>query len=238
MAPPGSFNDPFDCKIPMNYHLLDTEDKKNEYADAVIARNRLLIDSSQSKSELDRKKLLERLNDLDKLQSEHEELEFSAYNNHFGVFSLSHRWDSILMWSHYADNHRGFVIGYNLEKLKGSDIFAQGGPVSYVDEFPNMDPITDSAKFESSIVQLFSKAKDWQYEEEYRLVNLFYPQIPSNDDRNIKLPIDFIDEVVIGLDINNNDKTSIFAFCQERSISLFKIIKTPFMYSLARERLL
>src|SRR5262249_27556412 len=28
-----------------------------------------------------------------------------------GILSLSERWDSLLMWSHYADSHRGLAIG-------------------------------------------------------------------------------------------------------------------------------
>lgn len=31
----------------------------------------------------------------------------------FGVVSFSKRNDSILMWSHYADSHKGFCIGFH-----------------------------------------------------------------------------------------------------------------------------
>src|SRR3954471_5525958 len=31
-----------------------------------------------------------------------------------GVLSLSERWNSVLMWSHYADNHRGVCIEFDL----------------------------------------------------------------------------------------------------------------------------
>mgnify|MGYP002227506002 FL=1 len=40
------------------------------------------------------------------------------------VGCFSERNDSLLMWSHYADEHRGLCIGYNLHDLiKNYELF-------------------------------------------------------------------------------------------------------------------
>ena len=40
------------------------------------------------------------------------------YQNNQPLACLSETYNNILMWSHYADNHKGFVIEYETEKLK------------------------------------------------------------------------------------------------------------------------
>jgi Protein of unknown function (DUF2971) len=44
-----------------------------------------------------------------------------------GVFSLSERWDSVLMWSHYADHHRGICIEFDTTDIEHPNL----KPVSY-----------------------------------------------------------------------------------------------------------
>ena len=46
------------------------------------------------------------------LRKEIEKL-FDAEMNSWGVFSLAEDWNCSLMWSHYADKHRGFCIEYD-----------------------------------------------------------------------------------------------------------------------------
>jgi hypothetical protein len=56
-----------------------------------------------------------------------------------GVLCLSERWDSLLMWSHYSNSHKGFVIGLRTEHdffgsgtelLKDKELFEIGKDVS------------------------------------------------------------------------------------------------------------
>ena len=68
-----------------------------------------------------RAKFLELLNDpanAERFQNEFSKREFEKANAHHGVICFSGRWDSVLMWSHYANYHKGFCLGFNLEKLK------------------------------------------------------------------------------------------------------------------------
>lgn len=40
-----------------------------------------------------------------------------------GIFCLSERDDSMLMWSHYGDQHRGICLGYSVSKTVPKDIY-------------------------------------------------------------------------------------------------------------------
>ena len=76
----------------------------------------------------------------------------------FGMLCFCAGWNNPLLWSHYADRHRGLCFGFDIHatKLKA---------IRYVDHrLPPKVPPT------SQDVQdlLFTKFKDWSYEREYR----------------------------------------------------------------------
>src|SRR5258708_33644426 len=76
----------------------------------------------------------------------------------YGLICFSKRWDNPLLWSHYPDMHRGICLGFEVD--------ARGlRSVRYVTERPNLRiPPT----VESMEEILFTKFKDWKYEEELR----------------------------------------------------------------------
>jgi len=76
----------------------------------------------------------------------------------YGVLCFSRRWHNPVLWSHYADSHRGICLGFEVD-----DRFFKR--VSYVNKrTPLHLPLT-----EKKVKQiLFSKYRDWSYEEEFR----------------------------------------------------------------------
>lgn len=101
------FNDPFDCRIPANFKDM-TQEEVEQYATVLIKQHsKAMIELGY---DLDKEYMfiIDRLNkDRDSFQNEFQERTFDGYDTHLGVLSLSQRWDSILMWSHYADFHKG-----------------------------------------------------------------------------------------------------------------------------------
>lgn len=89
-----------------------------------------------------------------------------------GVLSLAERWDCPLMWSHYADEHRGLCIEYDMSDNVCSHI----KPVEY--RRPRSIKITElmewklhnspEAKQNVFDTYFFAKASQWQYEKEWR----------------------------------------------------------------------
>lgn len=89
-----------------------------------------------------------------------------------GVLAFSATWQSVLMWSHYADEHRGICIEFDTSELphdrlskvrydgdrsvKASDIYAWklGGD--------------EAAARRAFDTHFYSKAPDWHYEQEWR----------------------------------------------------------------------
>lgn len=234
LASPICFNDPFDCRITTNYLLLDTPEKREEYIQIGMKKHATFLserglDLDSVKSDLQR-----RIDDLESFQREHDEIEVTEMNKCYGVVSLSARWDSILMWSHYADHHRGFCIGFNEEKIQNSGLFGKGGMVNYSNSYPSIDP-REEYSMEQSFVHTHTKAEDWKYEQEYRLMNMFYPIPATNDaDRIVKVPDEFIEEVIIGLHIPSNHRSEILSECKRRSIPVFQTIKVPRRFNLDR----
>jgi hypothetical protein len=81
----------------------------------------------------------------------------------YRILSLSRKWNNTLMWSHYADNHRGVVIGMRLPKTGPRAI-----RVKYVSNLihpPAISSLPDRARF-----LLTRKHRLWVHESEYRVL--------------------------------------------------------------------
>ncbi len=232
LSSPRDFNDPFDCRIPENFYLLDNAEKKAEYINGFMERNTKAMlevgDNPKKQIEFLNYKLTE---DIDEFQQRNEAMLYAGQDNHLGVLSLSARWNSILMWSHYGDFHRGYCVGFYEEKLRESALFGRGGNViTPVDEnFPKLDP-RDQNHMERAILQTHYKSKDWAYENEYRLTQLFYPDKPTEEARKRIIGDDYFAEIIIGLQTSASDQEEILKIANEKKISVFKAIKIPFKF--------
>jgi hypothetical protein len=105
----------------------------------------------------------------------------------FGMICFCKHWHNPLLWSHYADKHRGMCLGFDVDD-RGLR------PVNYVEE---RSDLTMPPTKESADELLFSKYRDWQYEEELR--NWF--KLDEREDGHYFYPFDdFVQlrEVIIG----------------------------------------
>jgi len=89
-----------------------------------------------------------------------------------GVLSFSATWQSVLMWSHYADEHRGICLEFDTTELPHDRL----APVRYDGDRSvkasdvhawklDGDEAAGKRAFET---QFYSKAPDWNYEQEWR----------------------------------------------------------------------
>ena len=226
MASPSDFNDPFDCRISRNYLLLDNSDKIDLYINKTFEKYHSWILYNGKNIEFEKKSLKKRLENIEEFQKEFEKIEYSEMDQHYGILSLSARWNSILMWSHYGDFHKGFCVGFNEEKMRLSNLFGKGGPVEYSIEYPEINPLEPEDLMLKLFKQTHSKSKEWEYEQEYRLTNL-YSNLPKNDERIVKIPSEFIEEVNLGVSISNKNKQDIIQICKNRNIKVYQLHKTP-----------
>ena len=87
--------------------------------------------------------------------------------------SLSKINDSLLMWAHYCYNHKGICVGLDIDKVLACfpEFFGTVYLKPFVWEVHYQD-IIGRPNFTKSPweYQLMTKAKDWEYEQEVRLV--------------------------------------------------------------------
>lgn len=92
-----------------------------------------------------------------------------------GILSLSELEDNILMWSHYAQQHKGICIEF---KRTSSNILGMPGntsPVRYSIKAPTIDARSyrtadPEGKNEIELSLVLTKAADWTYEREWRVI--------------------------------------------------------------------
>lgn len=107
---------------------------------------------------------------------EKEELDASNLRNDTWLCSLSKINDSLLMWSHYCYSHKGVCIGLDIDKVMEttSPMFGTIYLTPLVIEVQYKDiierPNAYNGLFGRYGYQWGTKAKDWEYEQEVRLV--------------------------------------------------------------------
>ncbi len=105
-----------------------------------------------------------------------EELDALNLRNDTWLCSFSKVNDSLLMWSHYCYNHKGVCIGLDLDKVMESvpPMFGEIYLNPLVFEVQYQDIIERPNAYRSAedlfAYQWKTKAKDWAYEQEVRLV--------------------------------------------------------------------
>ncbi len=85
----------------------------------------------------------------------------------YGIYCMSKINDSTLMWSHYADKHRGVCLGFKVPTMSGPTITVE---VKYEDE---IKPLQHSFETSGTSVRwMCCKSKVWEYENEVRLIDV------------------------------------------------------------------
>lgn len=236
---PKDFNDPFDCRITDDLSLITTEEIPGFIKIKVdIAIREGLFDESQSINAS--RQLRDKFIYLEKMQKEQDAITYQIQDDCYGIFSASARWNSILMWSHYANNHTGFCIGYKEEILRNYLIacghLVKGGQISYAEEYPKMKPKPDFSPHDAlmkAFKQTHTKSREWEYEEEYRIVKTISDPF-TEEQRKIHIPLFCVSEVIIGMRIAKTHEDEITNFCKTNNIQSYKTKKVPFKFQIDR----
>jgi len=169
MASPESYNDPYDSSF-----VFPLETLKN-LLELALAR-KLKEAGHDVGMEVIRNKAASGIRHI----AEATVSQFAAFRKFAKVCSFSERNDSLLMWSHYANHHKGFCIEYNIEVLSAGDFFRKNlYPVFYSEQFYDLGSFIQSLAgpsredFRSMIplLAMLHKFEGWKYEEEWRLVD-------------------------------------------------------------------
>lgn len=167
----------------------------------------------------------------------------SGLNKNIGILSLSSNCSIPPMWASYADNSKGFVIGFDTaneffnRRRSKSDEFYHLRKVIYEDTQPS----GSVSELKKEI--LIQKNKSWEYENEWRMLlplNTANAEIPTSQGDNVFLfdfPASAISQIVFGL---NTDASTILEVMEALSkiapnshVKLFRATKGAIGFEIA-----
>ena len=203
-AKPEQFNDPFDCDLEISVGI--TEDNML----AAIRQNRsesTIAKYKTSKLDADGKFIPAERDRVDKLIQG-----LIKENRNSGVICLSEVCDAILMWSHYADEHKGVCFEFTRAADNCLGDIELCSPVKYDKYYPIIDLGQMLLKQDGKTLErmMRTKSSEWAYEKEWRLTT---PR--GGEEYPLPGPIS---RVILGIKIENTFKSKIETLCQERSI--------------------
>lgn len=197
LADPDSLNDPYDCAhaidpLKLSRSLSSPVPAKNldqlpEPLLSMFARTRAsnldpieaLLTSALEAIPSEKREAFARViqdvqtEGLEKLARESN----AAFKSAFKLCSFSERVDSTLMWSHYANYHKGFCIEYAIRAASPESYVSRFiYPVIYSDELFNLTEHFARSRDDHEFNNLYpnrialQKAADWAYEREWRLL--------------------------------------------------------------------
>ena len=227
---PCNFNDAFDCDI-----AIDEQAIFNNLLPAISGGKTIRKGSPawiQLKSNLHKQiTLLENT--------------FADQKSTMGITCLSEVPDSLLMWSHYANNHRGFCVSYNLlalnQKLQFSAI-----PVLYTQErvclrsIPLDQDALNKETMSLFIQSLTSKSPEWSYEKEWRIIRDEDSCGSKWDNKAKGALLDTVSPsaIILGCCASDELTATLKQHCQNHKIPLYKMEKDPLLYRLNKKAIL
>jgi hypothetical protein len=127
-----------------------------------------------------------------------------------GIYCLSEKKNNILMWAHYADSHRGFCLEFSINNCLFKPVF----PCDYNhnNSLPVAKPAEEDFWVNEKTFPLFlKKAKDWGYEEEWRVLK------PKEGPGVYLFPSEALTGVILGYRMTYKNKIRIINWCRHRN---------------------
>ncbi len=201
-ASPASFNDPFDCRVPFRFDLLEIDG----------ARTRIMQYVRRAFPQLDESSIREK---VAMIEREHKSMAIDGSSRSraweeqsetiqkgFGILSFAGKKENVLLWSHYSSCHQGFCVVFDGHRLARDFVnrVAEPNPqfidfirVEYCVDMPIVVPQYDEeADLESYKRLITCKSRDWAYEDESRFV------LVGKTNQEVQISKDTIVQVILG----------------------------------------
>lgn len=232
----GEMNDPYDSVLGINQELL-LEEVYKDTGLVELARDQLATLKKLGASEERLKQSMEELNGTlrearemltNKFEGVKDELLGSLQDKAY-ISCFSERNDSLLMWSHYTVNHQGFCLEYEFmkpENIAFDPIFKESlNPVIYDDEMLDMSGYVLHAQklkqmWSQRIISnvIIRKAKDWEYEKEWRLIQ-YFPNVEKGYNLNFFKP----KAIYLGTKIKDDDKAKLMLIAESKRVDVYQM---------------
>ena len=138
--------------------------------------------------------------------------------NLFLVGCLCTSYKNRLMWSHYADSHKGFCIEYDFSEPEDEILSKLPLPVVYSENRPLVPwkaAIDNSVEnmeeaYAEIVMGLLTKDKEWEYENEWRIL------IGATEDSELVMPK--VSCIYLGASIEKENRDKIVAIAKKQNI--------------------
>ncbi len=223
---PIDFNDPFDCAIRIDRDGISDEELRDLY-------NRYRQDPRFPDGLFDAKYVVNgKPNDIFRTEMERGiegAIADTIHRNTVlrGVCCFCESCDCTLMWSHYADSHKGFCLEFDT----AFDPFSKARSITYTDDFPVfsvVDMLFSPDKVDS-LSMLFTKAECWKYERERR--------IHSYADTTHQYPQESLKAVYLGACMLDENKTKIRAVLRGTTTEVYELVREKRSFRFQRSRI-
>ena len=226
-AHPSQFNDPFDCRVFPTVDEFNTEEARS-FLQRYRSQNeaiRNIADAAERDPSLidDYKELVGP--GINRAVDEEMRRAFSQ----IGVCCFSSIKDSVLMWGHYANGHRGFCLEFRSD----CELFEKATPVQYTSDVPRvaLSDALDGRGLDLFRQVVATKHTQWKYEQEWRVIHLqanspFYYE-----------PEDLV-AIYLGSEIREDDADLVAAALEGRPTSIYHYTKSDTQFALNEPGLL
>ncbi len=218
-ASPLDFNDPFDCLA----HEGVVEDFRRDIED-IIATNATQQELSSEQITAHLKKINENIEIIQARTQTDADFQSSLdyIKNDMGIVSLSSCNNSILMWAHYGDFHKGFCIGFknNLGMPVGvvhKVSYSTSINRNLLSQFFLNSGSEDQFLEEIQNVGILTKYHDWEYEKEWRIIGV--KGVGTYDDS-------CIGEIIFGLKMPQENRNILVSTLNGKKINYFEAVKS------------
>jgi hypothetical protein len=222
---PITFNDPWDCRPWFDYRpMLEDPIKRQE----MVAFFRELVSPAMLAHPYRLIYDIGILTDDDNLK---EEVEIYSRGlaeeiRKMRVFCLSTDPLSTLMWSHYAENHHGICFEFD----KHNVVIEKARPIRYRETYPEWTP---QAMVKDPLALVLSKAKEWCYEREFRIMGS-----PTGgpaklvDGQFVPLPDGALTAIILGCECPHEAKLTDLINQHAPGLIIKRMVRVPSVYKL------
>jgi hypothetical protein len=152
----------------------------------------------------------------------------------YRILCLSSKPDSVLMWSHYADKHRGLCLEFGTD----NEEFSGAYKIEYCDKYPALNLTDDS--LEHNLLALVTKSAIWSYEDEYRVIaeehaTALSPESLHTHDRFLSIPQDSLKSIILGCEMDDASCDSVTDILKRngRAIVIKRAVRISGQYDLS-----
>lgn len=150
-----------------------------------------------------------------------------SYKSNIGVLCMSEHCNNILMWSHYANSHKGIVYEFEIK-----DLFSHAEYVGFSNIAEKMNYASEYELLSYAVIgnelkeqcerELLTKAIDWAYEKEYRYIDFQRSGAKKFNPKCLK-------SIIFGAKTENDEINAVMECCERNNLTHIQFKKARFI---------